>query len=59
MDRNVKCAVAKPFSGSYDTMFYILGEGFSLDREAALSWLKEEEDSAEKDVLVYQLRNCR
>ena len=55
LDRNVKCAIAKPFSGSYDKMYEILGKGFDLYYEDAIQWLKSQEDSFENKVLMYQL----
>ncbi|HAF25870.1 MAG TPA: hypothetical protein DCG85_01000 [Lachnospiraceae bacterium] len=55
LERNVKFATAKPFSGSYDKMYNILGQGFLLDVEEAIKWLREEADSWEKEVLIYQL----
>lgn len=54
---NVKRVTARPFSGSHKRTFEYFGNGFHLDKEAALAWLKTEEDSLYKEVLMYQLQN--
>ena len=45
------------FSGSHKRMFEYFGKGFNLDKESAVVWIKSEEDSLYKDVLLYQLDN--
>ena len=54
---NVKRVTARPFSGSHKRMFEYFGKGFSLDKEAAITWFETEENSFYKDVLLYQLQN--
>jgi hypothetical protein len=55
MEENVKRVVARPFSGSFDVMYDYFGKGFDVDKEAALKWLREEPQSMERDVLIYQI----
>lgn len=54
---NVKRVIARPFSGSHKRMTDYFGKGFALDKKAALCWLDKEEDSYEKKILEYQLKN--
>lgn len=56
IEENVKRVTARPFSGSHKRMFEYFGKGFSLDKDAAIAWLKTEEDSFYKDVLLYQVQ---
>lgn len=57
ISENVKRVVAKPFSGSHESMYEYLGKGFEINIEEALKWLESEEPSKERDVLIYQLKN--
>ena len=57
IEENVKRVIAKPFSGSHQAMYKYFGPGFKLDKEKALDWLETEEESRERDVLIYQLKN--
>ncbi len=59
MPENVAQGNAGPFSVSFTPLFQYLGRGFTVDYEGALSWLSGEEDSREKDVLLYQLDRYR
>lgn len=56
---NVKRVSARPFSGSHKKTFEYFGQGFRLDREGAIKWLKTEEESLYRDVLLYQLENVK
>ena len=55
MKENVRRVVAKPFSGSHESMYKYFGKGFNIDITKALKWLKKEKESKERDVLIYQL----
>lgn len=55
MKDNVKRVIARPFSGSHENMVKHLGIGFKVDFEQAVTWLSEEPESIERDVLMYQL----
>lgn len=57
MEDNVRRVIAKPFSGSYQAMLKFFGKGFQLDVSNALKWLKKEQASRERDVLVYMLEH--
>lgn len=54
---NVKRVIARPFCGSHKRMAEYFGKGFKLDKNEALYWLEKEEDTYEKKVLEYQLKN--
>lgn len=56
MSENVKRVVAKPFSGSHEAMFKYFGEGFNLDYMNAIRWLESEEESQERNVLLYKIK---
>ncbi len=56
---NMQRVVAQPFSASHKMMFDYFGAGFSLDFDAAMHWILNEEPSRERDVLEMQLINCR
>ena len=56
IEDNVKRVIAKPFSGSHQVMYEYFGEGFHLDYKKALEWLESEEDSRERDILIYQIK---
>lgn len=56
MAENVKRVIARPFCGSHEKMFRYFGVGFHLDLPAVRHWLEGEEDSREKEVLLYQLK---
>ena len=56
MEENVRRVVARPFCGSHERMFKYFGVGFHLDFPAVMRWLKKEDESREKDVLIYQLQ---
>lgn len=51
--------IARPFSGSHERMYHYFGKGFELDYPKLYQWLKNEEDSREKEVLLFQLENCK
>ena len=53
---HVRRVIAKPFSGSHKAMFDYLGEGFILDFKGALKWLNSEDESKERDVLIYMIK---
>lgn len=55
IEENVKRVVARPLSGSHKVMYEHFGNGFELDIEKALEWLKTEPDSFYKKVLVFRL----
>ena len=55
---NVKRTTARPFSGSFDVMYEYFGKGFDINVDAALEWLYTEPESRERDILIYQLKNC-
>lgn len=56
---NVHRVVARSFSGSHERMHQYFGQGFLLDLEKVKEWLGEEEDSREKEVLLFQLERYR
>lgn len=56
MEDNVERVVARPFSGSFDTMYQCLGNAINFQVDDALKWLSTEPQSMERDVLMYQLR---
>ncbi|MCF0128803.1 MAG: hypothetical protein HUJ70_09530, partial [Pseudobutyrivibrio sp.] len=47
VEENVKRVTAKPFSGSFDRQHEFFGDGFALDVDGALDWLKTEPESYE------------
>ena len=53
---NVRRVTAKPFSGSFKKMHDYFGDGFTVDIEKTLDWLRHEPPSEEKDVLEFQLK---
>lgn len=55
LSENVKRVIARPFSGSHELLMNHFGKGFSLDYNAVLDWLLTEEESLERDVLLYQI----
>lgn len=57
ISENVQRVVARPFCGSHKKTFEFFGQGFHLNRNKAIEWLKSEEDSFYKEVLLYQLEN--
>lgn len=59
MKDNVKRVIARPFSGSHEKMVEYLGIGFKVDVEQAEKWLGQEQDSLEKEVLLYQLERYK
>ena len=59
LQENVKRVIARPFSGNHEKMVEYLGTGFKVDFDQAIIWLKEEPDSMEKDVLMYQLEKYK
>ena len=59
IEENVQRVVARPFSGSHEKMVEYLGNGFSLDTQAASVWLESEADSREKEVLQYQVNRYK
>lgn len=56
---NVHRVTVRPFSGSHKRMLDYFGQGFKLDKDSATEWLKTENDSFYKDVLLYQLENVK
>ena len=54
---HVKRVIAKPFSGSHEMMYEYFGCGFHLNVDRVLQWLSTEEETRERDVLIYQLEN--
>ena len=56
MEENVRRVIAKPFSGSHTAMYEYFGEGFKLDYKKALKWLKTEDESKERDVLIHMIK---
>lgn len=59
MQENVKRVVARPFSGSHKAMYKYFGKGFEVDVTKALRWLKTEQNSFYKDVLLYRLNEIK
>ena len=56
VEENVKRVIARPFAGSHEKMAAYLGTGFQLDLDGCRRWLRQEEDSREKEVLLHQLK---
>ncbi len=59
ISENVKKTIARPFSGSFTSMFEYFGVGFQIDYEGLYKRLSEEPDSEELMVLKYQLERYR
>lgn len=59
VEENVRRVIARPFSGSHERMYHYFGKGFELDYPKLYQWLKNEEESREKEVLLFQLENCK
>ena len=57
IEENVRRVTARPFSGSHERMYRYFGSGFKLDYPGICRWLDGEEDSREKKVLEYQIKN--
>ena len=57
VEDTVKRVIAKPFSGSHEMMYEYFGCGFHLNVDRVLQWLSTEEETRERDVLIYQLEN--
>lgn len=55
VSENIRRVTARPFSGSHKGNQDLFGKGFSLRVDAALQWLDEQEESYEKQVLLYML----
>lgn len=55
VEENVRRVIARPFSGSHERMYQYFGQGFRLDYPKLYEWLEKEEDSREKEVLLFQL----
>ena len=56
IEENVRRVIARPFSGSHEKMVEYLGNGFTMDVNGALEWIKREMKSRERDVLIYQIK---
>lgn len=56
IEENVRRVIARPFSGSHEKMVEYLGNGFTMDVNGALEWIKRETKSRERDVLKYQIK---
>ena len=56
IEENVRRVIARPFSGSHEKMVEYLGNGFTMDVNGALEWIKREMKSRERDVLKYQIK---
>ena len=56
LSENVGRVVARPFSGSHESMYRHFGAGFRLDCKKLYEWLGSEPESREKSVLLYQLK---
>lgn len=56
MEENVRRVIARPFSGSHESMHQYFGTGFRLDCPAVYRWLEKEEPDRERDVLEFQIR---
>lgn len=57
MKENVRRVIAKPFSGSHESMYRYFGKGFKINKKKALEWLEKEKASRERDVLIYQIKH--
>lgn len=55
IEENVKRVIARPFSGDHEKMARYFGRGFLLKTDEIKKWLRTEEDTTEKNVLMYQI----
>lgn len=54
ISENVKRVIARPFSGSFDKMYEYFGNAILFYKDDAMKWLRDEPESLERDVLLYQ-----
>ena len=59
LEENVRRVTARPFSGSHQKQFDYFGKGFVLEYDKAVEWLKQEEPSLQRDVLLLRIKQTK
>lgn len=59
LKENIRRTIARPFSGSFQKNLDLFGMGFHLNVEACMTLISKYPNCREKEVLLYQLENCR